>query len=458
MNSMKLAMLQRLAAVLVIYSFSIGIGSVSVLGQKMARQDKFQTSIFTSSGTRPEGGGVCEGTKLQISGDSSATDDYGNIRTYNADEFNANASAFSRRKSDGLWETAYLSLKPGGVGVTDRGEGTGSGGADKIDNSGDRNNYVVFEFDRNVVFDEFLLDDVTNDSDISVWIGTANNPFVNHLTLSDALLNSFGPSEQSEGTNASARLADVNASNRVGNVVVLAGSTTSVTQNDFFRALVIGISCPPPPPPPPGFGSVKIIKQVLTVNGVQASTQSFSFNATGIGVPSFALVDNNVVGPDRFLNDTISLFGPTNPITVTEIQPFGWSLGDLECTETGTQNTTVNFLTGTANIIVDAGESVVCTFTNVQFTPTAANVSISGRALRSDLRGASGATVTILDATTGQMRYSRTNTFGYYTFDEIEIGKVYVVSISHKQIQFAPESQTVSISEDLRGLDFIQVQ
>ncbi|MFO1194044.1 MAG: hypothetical protein U1F00_18070 [Rhodoferax sp.] len=48
------------------------------------------------------------------------------------------------------------------------------------------------------------------DSDIKIWIGTTNNPFSNHVTLSDAVLSAMGFTEVNTTTLTTARLADLN--------------------------------------------------------------------------------------------------------------------------------------------------------------------------------------------------------------------------------------------------------
>ena len=46
---------------------------------------------------------------------------------------------------------------------------------------------------------------------MTVWIGTQNNPYTNHLTLSEALLSTF-TEEDSDAANASPRWATFNGS------------------------------------------------------------------------------------------------------------------------------------------------------------------------------------------------------------------------------------------------------
>ncbi|MGM3305161.1 SdrD B-like domain-containing protein [Anabaena sp. WFMT] len=169
-------------------------------------------------------------SKFDFSGNSSTDGTDGNIRTFTKDGISVKTSAFSR-DSSGSWKTAYLGSYTGGLGVTDSSEGSGSGGLHRVDNVG-RNNYVLFEFSDSVVVDRAFLDYVIDDSDISVWIGNFNNPFNNHLTLSDSVLNSFGFTEFNFG-GSSDRWADINAANNVGNTLVIAGKTGDA--NDQFK-------------------------------------------------------------------------------------------------------------------------------------------------------------------------------------------------------------------------------
>ena len=115
---------------------------------------------------------------------SDGTD--GNIRTFTAGGVSVKTSAFSRDTS-GVWSTACLGSYGGGLGVTDGSEGDGSNNSHTVDNIG-RDNYVLFEFSETVVVDSAFLGYVVDDSDLRIWIGTKTDPFNNHQTLSDAVL------------------------------------------------------------------------------------------------------------------------------------------------------------------------------------------------------------------------------------------------------------------------------
>jgi hypothetical protein len=61
------------------------------------------------------------------------------------------------------------------------------------------------------------------------------------------------------------------------------------------------------------------------------------------------------------------------------------------------------------------------------------------------------AVVQLVDSN-GNIRTSRTSTFGYYRFFEIEAGQTVIVSVTSKRYQFMP--QTISLLESLTDVDF----
>ncbi len=87
--------------------------------------------------------------------------------------------------------------------------------------------------------------------------------------------------------------------------------------------------------------------------------------------------------------------------------------------------------------------------------PTAANVSASGRVLDTKARGISGATVSMTGAD-GATRTTRTNPFGFYTFDDVKTGETYIVNAHHKRFQFTP--QAVSVFEQITALNITALQ
>jgi hypothetical protein len=427
------------------------VGNVLVIAASTADQDPEDAfkikDLDTDCPPSP-----CQATTIDLTGSTASDGPDGNIRTFTSGVVSVKASGFSRRFDNGLWETAYLGSYSPGSGVTDRGEGDGSNERHKVDNIGDRQNYVLFEFNQDVVIDEAFLDAIGGDSDITVWIGNATNPFNNHITLSDAVLTSFGPDEENTTTSSSPRVANINAAGKVGNVVVIAASVNDSTPDDAFKIHELRLNCAPD-----RRARVTIIKQVLTTDGTNAAITNFGFTATNFGTPSFTLRDQNVVGPDRRINSNITAFGAANMITITEDLIEGWTLTDApECVETGgIQNTTVDFGTRQARIIAEPGESITCTFTNSQLQVTAAPVQLNGRALTPYGQGIAGASVVLTNPGTGETTVARTNTFGYYSFNDLQTGTLYVVTINHKRYTFEQNTRWFTLVDDLAGVDFV---
>ncbi|CAN5475419.1 hypothetical protein BH10ACI1_BH10ACI1_16960 [soil metagenome] len=89
--------------------------------------------------------------------------------------------------------------------------------------------------------------------------------------------------------------------------------------------------------------------------------------------------------------------------------------------------------------------------TSLSFPPSAANVAVGGRITVGN-NGLARARVTLTD-TNGETRSVITSSFGYYRFDDVEVGATYIVSVNHKRYFFTP--QVVSVSEDLTELNFM---
>ncbi len=191
-----------------------------------------ETWTFTASGVAQtvSGGPTGDLIAINMSGSSALDGPDGNVRSYSSAGVGVNVSGYSRDAS-GNWQAAYLGAFGGGVGVTDSSEGDGSANKHTVDNIG-RINYVLFEFTEQVVVDSAFLGYVVNDSDITVWIGNATTPLG---ALNDAVLSSLGFTEVNNTTSSAARLADINAGNVAGNVLVIAASTADTTPDDEFK-------------------------------------------------------------------------------------------------------------------------------------------------------------------------------------------------------------------------------
>lgn len=216
-------------------SGDVGPGGVGPADNKLSPGEVW---IYQASGTvKTLATATGSSATFDFNGSSSTSGSAGNIRSYSAGGMAVKASAWSRVKGPEAptsWSTAYLGAYSGGLGVTDTSEGDGSNGTHTVDNIG-RDNYVLFEFDQMVAIDSAFLGYVVGDSDLRVWIGTKTNPYTSHQSLNDGFLASMGFTEDNLTDLTSARLADLNSGNYVGNVVIIAASPGDDTPEDRFK-------------------------------------------------------------------------------------------------------------------------------------------------------------------------------------------------------------------------------
>ena len=85
----------------------------------------------------------------------------------------------------------------------------------------------------------------------------------------------------------------------------------------------------------------------------------------------------------------------------------------------------------------------------------AGEASITGRVVRADGRGISGARISLTHAVTGETSIVNTSPFGYYIFEELEVATSYFVTIRHKRYSFADNMRTFTLNADVADLDFV---
>jgi hypothetical protein len=93
-------------------------------------------------------------------------------------------------------------------------------------------------------------------------------------------------------------------------------------------------------------------------------------------------------------------------------------------------------------------------FTPAPFAPTAALAKISGRITTADGRGIRNVSITMMSAS-GALRTATSSSFGYFTFENVLVGEVYILSVRAKQFQFSQSVQAVSVLEDMDDINFI---
>lgn len=81
--------------------------------------------------------------------------------------------------------------------------------------------------------------------------------------------------------------------------------------------------------------------------------------------------------------------------------------------------------------------------------PTSAIATVSGRTISAFDRPLGGVNVYLISSE-GQTLRSVTNQFGYFQFDTVESGKVYMLSADHRRFTF--NSQMIVVNEDLANI------
>lgn len=84
--------------------------------------------------------------------------------------------------------------------------------------------------------------------------------------------------------------------------------------------------------------------------------------------------------------------------------------------------------------------------------PTAANVLVSGRVVTATGAGVRNAIVT-LTGSQGVERTARSSSFGYYHFDDVQVGETYVIGVASKRHMFTP--RMITVLDELTDVDFV---
>ena len=169
-----------------------------------------------------------------------------------------------------------------------------------------------------------------------------------------------------------------------------------------------------------GADSTKTIHRYwdLTPSGVSQASITFNYQASdvpgGSDESTFKILKRDTGGTFAFTPDFAS--PTTHTFSMNNVVAFSsWSVGTL-------------------------------------LAPTAAGVTVSGRAVNQSGYGVDRARVTLFDDT-GNSRTVFTNSFGYFSFDNVIAGRTYVISIQSKTYRFPTRSLTVD--DAIADFDFV---
>jgi hypothetical protein len=194
-------------------------------------------------------------------------------------------------------------------------------------------------------------------------------------------------------------------------------------------------------------------KVTIVVIALPPSAQSFGFSATGTGLSAFSRVNDGVSINSITFNNLLAPATSANYSVGENLGSIGsYSLQNIGCSVTGTSTASPNIPLGLVNLTLNYGDSITCIFTNA--IPTAAAVSAAGRVTDSSGNGISRASVTIQDSSNGQTRSVQTNSFGYYRFDNLPSGNLYVITVAHRRYSFEHPSQVFQLVDAVENIDF----
>ena len=94
-------------------------------------------------------------------------------------------------------------------------------------------------------------------------------------------------------------------------------------------------------------------------------------------------------------------------------------------------------------------------WTPESFAPTAAGVSIGGQVRTVTGTGIRNARITLTHLATGETTSALSSSFGYYRFDDVPVGHLYLISIDSKRFVFEPNSRVISLLDEITNEDFV---
>lgn len=192
-----------------------------------------------------------------------------------------------------------------------------------------------------------------------------------------------------------------------------------------------------------------------TITGVSPRFDGYTFTATSTGCATVSITGASVnpVFAVAYLGAFVPASIATNYLGDIGLSPGnGQTLSFAFKVNVGQQFTVIVSEVGAATtpaytLSVSGQPCSTC-----NFSPTAANVSVSGRVRSASGGSVSNAVVTLSDQS-GGTHLARTNAFGYFRIDDVEAGRAYTATVTARRYTFAP--QFFQLNDELTSLNFV---
>jgi len=210
-------------------------------------------------------------------------------------------------------------------------------------------------------------------------------------------------------------------------------------------------------------GGTAVIPIQLNSSNVGGVQFTVTYDAAKLSIPSLAAITNRAANVSfTFNNSTPGQLGVVAfQSTAGDVFPASALLFNINFTVAGgaaAGTTPISF--GNTPVPIKASDpaanAATITTTPGAVTilgPTAANVSISGRATTATGRGIRNVLIRLTDAQ-GNVKIAYTTTFGYYRFAEVAAGETYVITAKGKRYEFSQSTQVINVNEDTVDINF----
>lgn len=146
--------------------------------------------------------------------------------------------------------------------------------------------------------------------------------------------------------------------------------------------------------------------------------------------------NNGATTPDNINGSTAMPSG-----SVAQFVPPSGSTAEIQNNDTGTRWQVVATSYGNPGA------------TNV--VPTAAGANVGGQVKNANGRGIGNVVITLIGGNLTTPLITRTNPFGYYRFEGVQVGSTYVLSVSSKSYSFNPSTRVINMNDNVTDADFV---